>query len=432
MSQFKFSRDFQVEILALMFQDYDFLMMTHDLVQPEYFSDSILAWFFCTMRDYYLDYQMRVGAQALKNEILKACRLRPRPKITKSDIPLYSNVFQRLHNKVQDREYIAKEVSTFCRHQAIKAAVLESPALLKEEKFEEIEQMVRQAVQVGTQTLDLGEQYFIDWPERLRRQVDRAYYRTMPTGVTELDLLLNGGLKVKQLGIWMAPTNRGKSIALGHCAKRALTIKKKVLHYTMELSQDEVSARYDSALTKIPVNDLIEEEVKLVRKLERYGKRYGNSLMIKEYPTKQASVATLRSHIMQCMSLGFDPDLIIVDYLDLLQPPRHYKEKRDELSAIAEELRGLACEMCLPVWTATQATRGAISMETHTEQDVSEDIGKMNISDVVITINQTKEEVDDDIMRLYIAKNRNGPRYKTIKIKTAFERMCFFEVVREG
>ena len=66
-------------------------------------------------------------------------------------------------------------------------------------------------------------------------------------------------------------------------------------------------------------------------------------------------------------------------------------------------------------------------METHTEEQMSEDIGKANISDIIVTINQTKEEVDDEIMRLFVAKNRNGPRYRTIKIKTALDRMCFYE-----
>jgi replicative DNA helicase len=263
-----------------------------------------------------------------------------------------------------ERDYIVSQVGAFCRHQAVKAAILSGPDLLKHGKFDELESMMRAAVQVGKNTLDVGVQYFIDWPERLKRRQLESNERIIPTGVTELDYIIGGGLKPKQIGIWMAPTSRGKSIALGHCGKRAVMSRRKVLHYTLELSADEQSSRYDSSFSQIFFKDLIDQEQDLSDKLNKYGLVWGNSLIIKEYPTKQASVSTLRSHVTQCVSFGFEPDLVIVDYLDLLLPPARYKEKRDELTATAEELRGLAIELNVPVWTATQAQRAAISLET--------------------------------------------------------------------
>jgi len=423
-AQFKFNRDFQIKVLALMVQDYNFLILANSIILPDYFSDEILAWFFCAMRDYYLDYQMRISVDALQNEMLKASY---KKKIKESDVGDYVKVFVRLVQPISDQTYIANEVVTFCKHQAITAAILEGPKLLQEEKFEEIESKIREAVSVGVGIMDMGEQYFIGWPERLRRRSQVTTLSTVPTGITELDSYLNGGLHAKQLGLWMGPTSRGKSLALMHCGKRAVIIKKRVAHYTLELSQDEVSTRYDATFSKIPVHDLLDKEYLLAARLDRLGLTWGNTLIVKEYPTKKAGVGTIRAHLLQLASIGFIPDLVIIDYLDLLRPPRYYKEKRDELSAITEEMKGLATEMSFPIWSATQANRSAISMETHTEEQMSEDIGKANISDILITLNQTKEEVDDEIMRLFLAKNRNGPRYRTIKIKTAFDRMSFYE-----
>lgn len=423
-TKFKFHREFQIKVLALMHQDYDFVIMVHSMIDPDYFSDDILAWFFCCMRDYYLDYQMRADADVVKNELLKAAQ---RKQIKSSDVPEYLKVYKLLGQKITDRKYIVDEVSIFCKHQAIAAAILEGPDLLAQGKFEEIESRIRDAVQVGAGAFDLGEQYFVGWPERLRRRSQQIVLATMPTGITPLDTVIGGGLKAKQLGMWMAPTNRGKSVALGHCGKRAVVVGKRVVHYTLEMASDEVSSRYDSSFSRIPMRDLMDKEYRLAQKLDKFGIVWGNSLIIKEYPTKTASVSDIRAHLIQCASIGFEPDLVIVDYLDLLKPPRYYKEKRDELSATCEVLRGLAGEVVVPIWSATQANRSAISMETHTEEQMSEDIGKANISDIIVTINQTKEEVDDEIMRLFVAKNRNGPRYRTIKIKTALDRMCFYE-----
>jgi len=426
---FKFDRSFQIMILGLMHQSYDFLILAQSIIKPEYFADEILSWYFLRMRDYYLDYQMRASVDVLRNELLKACRARPRPSIQEADVPAYQEVFKTLQVPVPDVDYIVKEVTTFCRHQAIKAAVLEAPTLLQQEKFEEIESLIRGAVSVGVNVMDLGCQYFVDWPERLRRRREMAQLQVMPTGITDLDKIIGGGIKPKQVGIWMAPTNRGKTIALMQCGKMAITRQRKVVHYTLEMSADAIGERYDASFSRISMDQLADEEALLASRLERYGRMFGNSLLIKEYPTKQVGTSIIRSHLMQCMGMGFEPDLILVDYLDLLTPPRHYKEKRDELTAIAEELRGLSVEMERPIWSATQAQRAAISLETHTEEHVSEDIGKMNIADIVITINQTKEEVDTGTMRLFVAKNRNGAKYRTVEINTNLGIMCFFEPV---
>jgi hypothetical protein len=88
--------------------------------------------------------------------------------------------------------------------------------------IEEIEEMLRKALLVGALTYDMGSQYFINWPERLSSRIARQEEKIVATGITELDELLGGGLKARQLGLWMAPTSRGKSIALVHCGKRAI------------------------------------------------------------------------------------------------------------------------------------------------------------------------------------------------------------------
>ena len=423
MPKFEFDRKFQIKIIGLLFQDYDFLIAFHDLIIPDHFSDDILVWFFCTIRDHYLDYQMLMSSEALENEMIKSVKAK---KIKDKDIKTYGQIFKRLHERIPDKKYIADEIVRFCKHQAIKNAVLESPDMLKRGEFEEIESAFREAVQIGTDKMDMGHMYFHGWAERIRYRAEEDRLTTMPTGITPLDIAIGGGLRCTQLGIWMAPINRGKSVALCHCGKRALIARKKVAHYTYEMSEFEIGTRYDASFTKINMNDLVDKEYMVSSQMEQLGVSIGNGLLIKRYPTKQASVATIRAHLLQCFSSGFEPDLVLVDYLDLIKPPRFYKEKRDELTATTEELKGLALELNLPIWSATQSNRASVSLETHTEEHVAEDWGKMAAPDIVITINQVKEEVDDEIMRLFIAKNRNGARYRTVKIKTSLARMCFY------
>lgn len=427
-AKFDFNREFQIKVLALLQQDFDFLIMGHDIIQPNYFTDPILVWFFKSLRDHYLDYQMRMEPESLWNEMKKDAKNK---RIKKDQLKDYISVYKRMKPKVGDKEYIATEVTNFCKTQAVRVATVEMIPMLSKGDLEGAQQVMAKAFNIGAQTMDLGSQYFTRWPERIGNRAIRLELRTIPTGITELDLFMGGGLRSKQVGIFMAPTNRGKSIALVHVGKRAVIQRYRVVHYTLELSAEDVEERYDASFSGIKVHDLVDMEAELAHKMEHLGRTFGNTLIVKEFPTKTATVATLRSHLRQLAAINFVPDLVTVDYLDLLKPSFRRKEKREELSDITEELRGMAGELEIPIWTATQSRRSAISKETHDEEDAAEDIGKMNIADIVVTLNQTKAEATSGAMRLLLAKNRNGPRYVSVPIQGEFARMCFYEPEKE-
>ena len=405
-------------------QDFEFATIYHDLIKSEYFSDIVLAWFFNRIRDHFLDYNTLIDEVSLRNEMLKAARAKT---IKPAELDAYSECFNKINQQVQDKQYIADEVLKFCRHQAIKRAVLDLPSVLADNDFVEIEDRMNKAMSVGKTVFDIGDSYFTSWSSRIIERRKRMDVSVIPTGITQLDHFIGGGLKDKQLGIWMGPPNRGKSLALMQCAKRAIIGGKKVIHYTLEMGTEDVEDRYDSSFTRIPIRELTDQEDMLAHKMMDLGKRWGGSLIVKEFIDERASVTTLRAHVNRCVQQGFVPDLIVVDYLDLLSPPRKRKEKREELSDITSELRALSKALLIPIWTATQSNRAAISLETHTEEQVAEDIGKIAIADVVITINQTKDEVATGIMRLFLAKNRNGPKYLETRIQTELKRMCFYD-----
>lgn len=429
MPKFPFDKEFQVKILSLMLHDFEFLIFSHELVKPSYFSDDVLSWFFKKIRDYFIDFQMKADDVYLRNEMKKAAA---RKQIKAQEVQAYFQAYKKVVTKYPGRDYLIAELTAFCRHQAIKKAALEMPGLLQKGDFDAIEEVWKETFTVGVASTDLGIQYFPSWPQRLGDRIHKLEEVTIPTGITTLDKLLSGGLKAGQLGLWMAPTGRGKSVVLVHCGKRALVMGKKVIHYTMELSGEDVAERYDASFSKIPVRRLIDEEPELAKKLENLGQRMGNSLIIKEFPTKVATVGMLKSHIMQCVASGFVPDLLIFDYIDLLKPSFRRKEKREELTDITEETRGLCGELKIPGWSATQSRRAAISKETHDEEDIAEDIGKINTADIGITLNQTKKEAEEGIMRLLVAKNRNGPRYVSVTVQTDFSRMIFYVPPRAG
>ena len=132
-------------------------------------------------------------------------------------------------------------------------------------------------------------------------------------------------------------------------------------------------------------------------------------LLIKEYPTKSASPTTLRKSLDKIKKTGKNIDMIIVDYADILKASGKYKEKRNELESIYEELRAIAQEFECCVWTASQTNRSGLNAEVITMEAISEAFNKCFIADFIFSISRTVKDKTNNTGRMFIAKNRNGP-----------------------
>ena len=117
---------------------------------------------------------------------------------------------------------------------------------------------------------------------------------------------------------------------------------------------------------------------------------------------------TLRNHLEKVITRGFKPDVIIVDYADLLRPTSGLREKRHELETIYEQLRGLAQEHKCCVWTASQTNRSGLNAEVITMESISEAFNKCFVADFILSISRTSEDKLNNTGRIFIAKNRNG------------------------
>lgn len=185
----------------------------------------------------------------------------------------------------------------------------------------------------------------------------------------------------------------------------ALREGKNVLHYTFELSETAIGIRYDSNLCDMDSNEVMDrkDEVKKYYEENRLGRLY-----IKEYPTNTASIFTLRSHVERLDLKGFKPDLIIIDYADIMRSTRQFDSLRHELKLVYEELRGLAMELQVPIWTASQSNKEGANSEVIDMTNMSEAYGKAMICDVIVSVSRRPHEKANGWGRLYIAKNRAG------------------------
>ena len=188
----------------------------------------------------------------------------------------------------------------------------------------------------------------------------------------------------------------------GHAARNGFN----VIYYSLELAESYVGKRFDSYFTGIPF-EIIEKNKEVVR---RELEKLGGSLIVKEYPPKQASISTIKSHVQKCSNMGFTPDLIVIDYADYLKPPHKnkYSERKDEIDDVFIGAKALAKELGIPVITPSQVNRQGAKDDVIEADKVAGSYDKIMVSDICLSLSRKKEDKVDGTARIHILKNRHG------------------------
>jgi replicative DNA helicase len=393
----KFGKSFQEKLVQSMFYDRSFFDQMSDVFDPYFLEVKYLRLFYERLANYRQKFEKHPSVEIMAS-IIKT-EMEEESEVLQKQVKDY---FARIvaTSQVEDEEYVKVTALDFCKKQKLKEAIMKSVGLLKTSSFDQISEVINQAMKLGLDN-DHGYDYLIDFEERFLKRSRNP----MTTGWKIIDDITKGGLGRGELGVVIAPTGAGKSMALVHLGAQAIKEGKNVVYYTLELQDTVVASRFDSCITSVKLQDLhsfkdlIYDQVK-----ELEGK-----LIVKEYPTKSANVNKLKQHLEKLRRSGFEPDLICVDYGDLLQPISSYKEKRIELETIYEDLRGMAQEFECPVWTASQTNRSGLNAEVVTMESISEAFNKCFVADLIFTLSRTITDKNNNTGRIFVAKNRNGP-----------------------
>jgi replicative DNA helicase len=309
----------------------------------------------------------------------------------------------RTNPDMGDLAFVKEKSLDFCRKQALKGALEKAVDLIAEEKYDAVLEVMKKATYVGS-TPSVGHNFFQDQEARFNK-ISR---RCVPTGIEFLDKkdILNGGAGKGEIFIIMAPTGCGKSHFLVQMGANAVKCGFNVVHYTFELSETVTGVRYDSNFTGIGASDVLDSK-EIV--LKAYESMTGmGQLYIKEYAPNFASIHTIRAHLEKLNLSGFIPDLLVIDYADKMRSTRQFDSIRHELQLIYEELRGLASELGIPVWTASQANRDASQSDVVSLENIGEAYAKAQIADVILTLSRPEQAKATGFGKLFVAKNRAG------------------------
>ena len=397
-------------------------------VKDEYF-EGLYRKLYTTFKKYVEEYNRSPTKEAF---ILES-------NMTEQNFSVMQDAFDKLYKEEKvDTEWLLDQTEKWCQGRALEIAIVESVNVI-EGKHDTLTKgalpdLLQKALGVAFD-VNVGHDY-IDNVEERWDFYDKKEER-FPFDLEMLNTITKGGVPNKTLNIALAGTGVGKSLFMCHVASSALTDGKNVLYITMEMAEERIAERIDANLLNVPIDQLEGMPKTLfTEKVRALSSKTSGKLIIKEYPTGSAHAGHFRALLGELkLKRQFVPDIIFIDYLNICASSRMKGmggaiNSYTYIKAIAEELRGLAVEFDVPIFSATQTTRSGYSNSDVGLEDTSESFGLPATADLMFALISTEELNQRGQIMVKQLKNRyNDPtQNKRFVVGVDRSKMRLFDV----
>ena len=332
-------------------------------------------------------------------------------------------VIQTLESTDVDFEWLVNTTEQFCKDKAVYNAIVEGISIIdgkdKHRGPDAIPNILTDALAVGFDNR-VGHDYLVDADDRF------DFYHTIeekiPFDLEFFNRITKGGLPPKTLNIALAGTGVGKSLFMCHMAANCLSMGKNVLYITLEMAEERIAERIDANLMNISMEDLHDLPKSMYdNKIAKIIKSTSGKLIVKEYPTASAHTGHFRGLIKElAIKKSLKPDIVFIDYLNICASTRYKGQSNVNsymyIKAIAEELRGLAVEINVPIMSATQTTRSGFTNSDIGLEDTSESFGLPATADLMFALISNEEL--DELNQIAVKQLKN--RYNDLTVNKRF------------
>ena len=401
----------ELTILKNLIFNEDYARKVIPFIQPEYYEQRVEKIVFEEIVKFIVKYGSSITIEALNIEIDN------RRDLSESENKEIIELLSKLNNIPVDAKWILDVTEKWCRDRAIYLALMESIHIAdgNDEKKgrDAIPSILSGALAVSFDN-NIGHDYLVDYEGRY------DYYHKKENRL-EFDLdffnkITNGGVPSKTLNIFLAGTNVGKTLAMCHMASSFLLQSKNVLYITMEMAEEEIAKRMDANMLNVAINQLEDlPKSTFTNKASKLAEKTKGTLIIKEYPTASAHSGHFKALLNElALKKSFRPDVIFVDYINICASSRFRAGSNINsysiIKSIAEELRGLAVEHDVPIFSATQTTRSGFSSSDVEITDTSESFGLPATADFLVALISTEELEGLNQIMIKQLKNRYGDK----------------------
>ena len=418
-------------ILRNLLTDEKYMRKVLPFIKPDYFQ-GVYKTLFREVGKYVAKYNKLPSSESLSIELQDANMSQDQFTMAMEIVPQLFTI-----EKI-DQEWLLNNTEKWCQDRAIYNSIMESISIIdgKHDSLTKnaIPELLQKALGVAFDT-NIGHDYIENAEERYdfyHKEEDR-----IPFDLDYFNKITKGGVPRKTLNIALAGTGVGKSLFMCHVAASSLVEGRNVLYITMEMAEERIAERIDANLLNVPIDQLDSMSKDMfTEKVNNLARKTTGRLIVKEYPTGSAHAGHFRALLNELkLKKQFEPDVIFVDYLNICASSRMKAmggaiNSYTYIKAIAEELRGLAVEFDLPIFSATQTTRSGYSNSDVGLEDTSESFGLPATADLMFALISTEELQKDGQMMVKQLKNRyNDPtQHKRFVIGVDRSKMRLYDV----
>jgi replicative DNA helicase len=395
-------------ILRNLFFNEDFTRKVLPFIKSDFFTSHSEATLFGEINEFVLKYKNLPTKETILVELNK------RKDLKEEELTEIKSIVNKLDNQEVELQWLLDTTEKFCKDRAVHNAVLSGIQILdgkdKKQNPEAIPQILSEALAVSFDN-HVGHDYVEDAKSRFDFYHKRE--KRFKFDLNYFNRITKGGVPSKTLNIALAGTGVGKSLFMCHAAANWLQDGKNVLYITLEMAEERIAERVDANLMDVTIDDLHAMPKDMYEsKMSKLQKKTIGKLIIKEYPTASAHSGHFRALLNELsLKKTFKPDVVFIDYLNICASSRFKGGNISSyfyIKAIAEELRGLAVEFDMPIFSATQTTRSGFTSTDIGLEDTAESFGLPATADFMFALISNDELDQLGQLKVKQLKNRFG------------------------
>jgi replicative DNA helicase len=395
--------EYQLQLFNEIITDHKFGLSIIDIIDKQYFQNEAFSKIAHIIKEYYKEHNCLLNFPALRTEV-------------NMNIPINAETFkQQLLDTIDNIQKckinnlnVQDTAQRFCKMQSLKNAVNSIKSKLDKgilQDIDNIEETLKKALTFRQ----------IDEPINLEFEIDNVlsddYREPIPTGITGIDNITNGGLARGELALIIAPLGVGKTTMLTKIANTAYRSGRNVLQIFFEDSPKDVQRKHYSCSTEIPLPELslrkdeVKKKIKIINNQEGIGKLY-----ILKLSADGCTVGVIKNTIKRINSKGDKIDVLILDYLDCLSAEKEFAGAEDwsNEGKIMRQVESMTSELNLASWVATQGNRSSTSVEVVKTENMGGNLKKAQIAHLIVSVGKTLEQKENGRATITILKNRMG------------------------
>lgn len=391
--------DFQLRLVAQILTDRKFANNIVDIISPNYFDDESLKIITATIKDAHEQDETIPDMGSLEFRLLEN---------VKDDIRRTSVISQLRRIKeanLNDTLYVQDTAMSFCKRKELQKSVKEIQQILDKgnlEEFPKCEEILKKALQHGNNSDD-----DMDVCDDIEEVLADDFRKPIPTGISKLDEIMDGGLAKGELGVIIAPTGFGKTTMVTKLANSAKNHGYNVLQIFFEDTKKIIQRKHLACWSGYELNNLKLHKDEL-RELIKEKKNEKGILKLKRFPSGTTTIPHIKQYIRKKIAEGFRPDIVLIDYIDCIIPAKRYDDVNVGEGAVMREAEALAAELDFACWVPTQGNRSSMNAEVVETSQMGGSIKKAQIGHFIITIAKSLLQQDNGTANLAIPKSRFG------------------------